>query len=631
MTNQRPTIGVGTLQLTSEAKRLVMQVLDSNRLSYGPMSQTFEETFAEIHGCQFGVVSNSGTSALHVAVAALKEIHKWNDGDEVIVPAVTFVATLNVVLHNNLKPVIVDVDPEHYDMDPVKLAEAVTPKTRAIIPVHLFGQPCDMDPIMSIATEHDLRVIEDSCETMFAQYRGRSVGSIGDIGCFSTYVAHLLSTGIGGLNTTNVPEYAIKLRSLVNHGRDSIYLSIDDDDNLGEERLRSVVERRFKFISPGHSFRITEMEAALGVAQLKTRDEMLTARRANGRFLMQALEPISDHLQLPSVRPGSDHSFMMFPLVVREAAKNELVMHLEQHGIETRDMLPLTNQPVYRRMLDIREDDFPIAKRINDHGFYIGCHQDLTSADLDYIVEVLQTYFQPSPTAQKTSIALLVTSRSIASHARDLVEQLPLDKFSEVIVATNAARTDIASAFGDHPFSHIDQQVADPWSFVQKSDTFDRFEHVIAFGLDGRDDPSLIGPLIMSLERGNDMVIASRFIVGSGDVAGSPSASRRTGNRLFSLLANLVFAGNITDTLSTFRGVSIAKLRTAPISQRGLAATYELSISAMRHRWRVAEIPVVEQEIPDRSLTLRALGSVIPLIIALIAHAFGRRSRHESS
>ena len=188
MTNQRPTIGVGTLQLTTEAKQLVMQVLDSNRLSYGPMSQTFEETFAEIHGCQFGVVSTSGTSALHVAVAALKEIHKWNDGDEVIVPAVTFVATLNVVLHNNLKPVIVDVDPDHYDMDPVKLAEAVTPKTRAIIPVHLFGQPCDMDPIMSIAAEHDLRVVEDSCETMFAQYRGRSVGSIGDIAVSYTHL-----------------------------------------------------------------------------------------------------------------------------------------------------------------------------------------------------------------------------------------------------------------------------------------------------------------------------------------------------------------------------------------------------------------------------------------------------------
>ena len=151
MTNQRPTIGVGTLQLTSEAKQLVMQVLDSNRLSYGPMSPTFEETFAEIHGCQFGVVSNSGTSALHVAIAALKEIHKWNDGDEVIVPAVTFVATLNVVLHNNLKPVIVDVDPDHYDMDPVKLAAAVTPRTRAIIPVHLFGQPADMDPILAIS------------------------------------------------------------------------------------------------------------------------------------------------------------------------------------------------------------------------------------------------------------------------------------------------------------------------------------------------------------------------------------------------------------------------------------------------------------------------------------------------
>ena len=191
-----------------------------------------------MHGCRFGVLSNSGTSALHVAVAALKEIHGWADGDEVIVPAVTFVATINVVIHNNLTPVLVDVDPHYYELDPDGVENAVTARTRAMIPVHLFGQPCDMDPLMDIARRHDLRVIEDSCETMVAKYKGRTVGSFGDIACFSTYVAHLLTTGVGGLNTTNSPEYAVSLRSLINHGRDSIYTNIDDDDNLGPERLR---------------------------------------------------------------------------------------------------------------------------------------------------------------------------------------------------------------------------------------------------------------------------------------------------------------------------------------------------------------------------------------------------------
>src|SRR6266851_4275387 len=141
-------IGVGTFHASARAKQLVMEALGNNRLSYGPMMRRFEADFARLHGSRFGIMSNSGTSALQLALQALKELHGWSDGDEVIVPAVTFVATANIVLHNRMVPVLVDVDQRYYGINPDSIEQAITPKTRAIIPVHLFGQPADMDPIV---------------------------------------------------------------------------------------------------------------------------------------------------------------------------------------------------------------------------------------------------------------------------------------------------------------------------------------------------------------------------------------------------------------------------------------------------------------------------------------------------
>lgn len=160
-------IGVGTFHATARMKELVLQVLDSGRLTAGPMMDRLEREIARLHDSRFALMCNSGTSALQIALAALKETHGWNDGDEVLVPAVTFVATSNVVMYNGLKPVFVDVEPNYYMIDPTLIEARITERTRAIIPVHLAGQPCDMGPIMEIAKRHNLRVVEDSCETMF--------------------------------------------------------------------------------------------------------------------------------------------------------------------------------------------------------------------------------------------------------------------------------------------------------------------------------------------------------------------------------------------------------------------------------------------------------------------------------
>jgi dTDP-4-amino-4,6-dideoxygalactose transaminase len=385
-------IGVGTFSVNDKMRELVNVVLDTGRISYGPMSRVLESRFAAIHERRHGVLSNSGTSSLQVALQAMKEIHGWADGDEVIVPSVTFVATPNIVLHNNMKPVLVDIEPDYYGIDITKIEAAITPRTRAIIPVHLFGMPCNMARVVEIACHHGLKIIEDSCETMFVKHHGRMTGAWSDIGCFSMYVAHLLTAGVGGIAITNDPGYAVKMRSLVNHGRDGIYISIDDDDGLENSALREVMERRFHFETVGHSYRITELEAALALGQLDDWEGMIAARQERAAYLTDRLRPLSEFIQLPALRPGTDHAFMMYPIVVRDGSKWPLCQHLEKHDIETREMLRLTDQPAYRGLWN--PGDYSVAEWINESGFYIGVHQNLSLEDMETIVEVFYTYWQ---------------------------------------------------------------------------------------------------------------------------------------------------------------------------------------------------------------------------------------------
>ena len=386
-------IGVGGFAVSPRARRYVNDVLDTNRLSYGPYHRRFEGRFAKEHDSAFALFMNSGTSALQIALQALKEAHGWKDGDEVIVPAITFIATSNIVLHNRMTPVFVDVDPLTYTLDPRRLEAAVTRRTRAIIPVHLLGLPADMDPILKIARKRGLKVIEDSAETMFARYKGRKVGSMGDVGCFSTYVAHYIVTGVGGLATTSDKKLAVRMRSLMNHGRDSIYLSIDDSRKKGKA-LREVVAKRFKFVSVGHSYRATELEAALGLAQLEEKDEIVERRKLNAQRLTDGLSRFQDRLQLPYCPPDRDHTFMMYGVVLKGKDKRPLVNFLEERGVETRDLLPLLNQPVYKRLFGDLEKKHPIARELNRSGFYVGCHQYMSPKDVDFVVDCFAAYFR---------------------------------------------------------------------------------------------------------------------------------------------------------------------------------------------------------------------------------------------
>lgn len=390
-------IGVGACALSSRAKQYVNDALNANRLSYGPFSQKFEALFAAAHGCKSAVFVNSGTSALRIAVAALKEKYGWQEGDEIIIPAITFVSDVNVITHNRLTPIFVDVDPNTYTLDSSLIEAKCTERTKAIIPTHLCGLPADMAGIMAVAKARGLHVIEDACESAYARYNDLPVGSFGEISCFSTYQAHILATGVGGLATTNDPDLAVLLRSLANHGRDGIYMQIDDYKNKTSAELKQIVSRRFSFIRPGYSYRATELEAAIGLAQIEDGiEEEIRMRQKNARLLIETLSTYNQ-LQLPTWPEFCQHAFMMFPLVLRAQAgidRDDCMHYLELHNIETRHLLPLINQPFIIDTFGDLSNACPVAHHLNVNAFYIGCHPLITTEEISYIGRVFGEYFK---------------------------------------------------------------------------------------------------------------------------------------------------------------------------------------------------------------------------------------------
>jgi perosamine synthetase len=353
---------------------LVNEVLDSGRLTYGPMTQQFEERWASLHDREYAIFTSSGTSALKIALGALKELHQWDSKTEVLVPAVTFIASVSAVLMNDLLPVLVDVDPD-LSMNILDMERKAGPNTKAIMPVHLLGQSSDMSNFIGFAQRHDLVIVEDSCESCFVKdEHGFPIGSRGDIACFSTYFTHQLSTGVGGFITTNDATHVPLIRSLMFHGRDPNYLSIDDNIKEG------VYRDRFKFPRFGHSDRLTELEAALGVAALRQR---------NALRLEQGLESFGTF----PWRNGVPHGYMMFPICVKD--RDRLVGHLERSNIHTRTLMPLTNQKAVQDYFGIGsdlEDLFPCAKRINEEGLLLPCHPGLSSSDIDKIISTIKDF-----------------------------------------------------------------------------------------------------------------------------------------------------------------------------------------------------------------------------------------------
>jgi dTDP-4-amino-4,6-dideoxygalactose transaminase len=290
-----------------DEKRAVMEVLDSGQLSTfsasrqgflgGRKIQAFEAAFAEYHGVPHAVAVNSATSGLHAAVAACDV----GPGDEVIVPPYTFTATATAVLHHNAIPVFADVDPISFCLDPDRIEAAITPRTRAIIPVHLLGHPADMDAILAIARQHGLRVIEDCAQAPGARYKGHLVGTLGDCGVFSFQETKNMATGEGGMLITSDPELAERARMVRNHG----------------EAVVAGEARKYLTSTIGWNYRMTEIEAAIGLVQLKKLDSLNCARQELAGYLLDAL-PAHPALRYPVEPPLIDHVYHVFGMTYDE-------------------------------------------------------------------------------------------------------------------------------------------------------------------------------------------------------------------------------------------------------------------------------------------------------------------------
>ena len=337
--------------------------------SKGKYVEEFERGFAEYCGCKYGVSTTSGTTALHLALASIGV----GKGDEVIVPAFTMISTVFAVVYCGAKPVLVDAEPETWNIDVSKIEEKITDRTKVIIPVHIYGHPCDMDPIMKIAEEHDLYVVEDAAEAHGAEYKGRKVGGIGHIGCFSFYANKIITTGEGGMIVTNDEEIAEKAKSL--------------------KDLAFSKERRFLHTDLGFNYRMTNIQAAIGLAQLERIDELVERRRKNAHLYNELLKDI-EGIRLPIEKEWAKNVYWMYSILVEDKfgmSRDELMSELEKKGIETRTFfIPMHVQPVFQNMGLFKGERYPVAEELARKGLYLPSSSGLSREEIEHICDEIR-------------------------------------------------------------------------------------------------------------------------------------------------------------------------------------------------------------------------------------------------
>ncbi len=385
-------IPFGTISITKKSKDLINKILDSGRVSSGKYVREFEERFAKLVGSREAVAVSSGTDADTLALAVLYDFGAKKD-DEIIVPALSFVATGNAVLEAGFKPVFVDIERETLNIDAKKIEKAITKKTRAIMPVHLMGKPADMDTINQIARKYNLYVIEDAAEAHGATYKGKSVGTLGNMAAYSTYLAHIISTIEGGIVVTNRSDFAEILRSLRCHGRacKCKVCTLNLRSGYCPKRFQYGEDIRFIFERIGYSSKMNELEAAIGLGNLDIYKEILEKRRKNLFSLMNKFEKFKPYLTTIKEEKEEKIGPHAFPIIIQEKApfnRKELVNYLEKNGIETRSLFSsMPTQCKGFSFLDYKLGDFPNAEYIGNSGLHIGVHQDLNEEHIDYFIE----------------------------------------------------------------------------------------------------------------------------------------------------------------------------------------------------------------------------------------------------
>jgi dTDP-4-amino-4,6-dideoxygalactose transaminase len=357
----------------------------------------FEEEFARIIGAKYAVALSSGTDADTLAMAVLYDFGAKR-GDEVIVPALSFVATGNAVLHAGFKPVFVDIERSTLNIDCGKIEKAITKRTRAIMPVHLMGKPADMDIINAIAKKHDLYVIEDAAEAHGAFYKGKPVGTLADMAAFSLYVAHIVSTGEGGIVLTERGDFAEILRSLRSHGRACKCKSCLLNTNDSYCKKRWVHGKDIRFVSEriGYSSKMNELEAAIGLGALGVYNKILEKRRHNLLLMRKKFQRFSPLLTTIAEEPHEKIGPHGFAIIINEDSKlsrDDLARYLEKNGIDTRDLFSsMPTQCSGFSFLGYKIGDFPNAEFIGTHGLHIGVHQDISDKHVDYFIKTIETF-----------------------------------------------------------------------------------------------------------------------------------------------------------------------------------------------------------------------------------------------
>ena len=345
----------GTITITNTAKRLISEALETKRISCGKLVREFEDRFAELLGVKEAVAVSSGTDADILALAVLQDFGAKR-GDEVIVPALSFVATGNAVVHAGFTPVFVDIERETLNIDPTKIEAAITPKTRAIMPVHLMGKPAEMDTVNAIAKSHGLLVVEDAAEAHGALYKGKPAGSLADLSAFSTYVAHIITTGEGGVITTNNQEYGDILRSLRSHGRNCTckrcVMNVDTVTYCAKRfRGEGDEDVRFTFDRIGYSCKMNELEAAIGIGAMEVYHDILKKRHDNLIHVLERFDRYAPYLSTIKEEPHEHIGPHAIPIIVNEGApftRAQLTQYLEKKESRPAPCLP----PCRRSVLD---------------------------------------------------------------------------------------------------------------------------------------------------------------------------------------------------------------------------------------------------------------------------------------
>jgi perosamine synthetase len=345
-----------------EEVKAVTDTMKSGWVTQGHKVEEFERSFAKYCGVKHGVAVNTGTSALHLTLAALD----IKEGDEVITTPLSCVATTNPILYLNATPVFADIEPATLNINPSLVERKISKRTKAILPVHLFGHPANLDPLMETAEKHNIPVIEDAAQAHGAKYKGKKVGSIGHVSCFSFYADKGITTVEGGMAITNDSELADKMRLLRTFG----------------------MHKDKKFYHPllGYNYKMPDINAAIGLVQLPKLEKYIQQRRSNIKRIKEQAK--SKNLNLPSEQNYAFNVYYVLHILANKD-RDKTVRHLEKSGIETRPLLSfIPEQPPYRKY-KYKTDDYTVAKRAHEKGFYISNSPQLTEKELDYIASTL--------------------------------------------------------------------------------------------------------------------------------------------------------------------------------------------------------------------------------------------------